>query len=102
MDWTWLKAFGLSAGAGVLTLAGFFAHSRWFRNKWFSRGETEKRSEHQEVPMPLTTEELLVLQRSLRLALKSEETNEADKSVIRTMEDRILRYAVRQGTWWDR
>jgi len=51
------------------------------------------RSEHQEVPMPLTTEELLVLQRSLRLALESEETNEADKSVIRNMEDRIAHCA---------
>jgi hypothetical protein len=102
MDWTWLKALGLSAGGGVLTLAGFFAHSRWFRKKWFGRGEMEKPSEHQELSMPLTSNELLVLQRCLRVALNSEETNEADKSVIRRMEVRIVRYAERQGAWWDK
>ena len=52
--------------------------------------------------MPLTSNELLVLQRCLRVALNSEETKEADKSVIRRMEVRIVRYAERQGAWWDK
>jgi hypothetical protein len=101
MDWMWLKVLALSAGAGVLTLAGFFFYSRWFRKKWFGHGDMEKQSEHQALPMPLATNELLVLQRCLRVALNSDETNEADKSVIRRMEDRIVRYAERQGAWWD-
>jgi hypothetical protein len=62
----------------------------------------ERPPENQELPMPLTSNELLVLQRCLRVALKSDETNEADKSVIRRMEVRIVRYAERQGAWWDK
>jgi len=57
----------------------------------------ERQPENQEHAMPLTSNELLVLQRCLRVALNSEETKEADKSVIRRMEVRIVRYAERQG-----
>jgi hypothetical protein len=62
----------------------------------------EKEPENQEVPMPLTSEELLALSRCLRVALHSEEINEADKEVIRKTGARIDRYAERQGAYWDK
>lgn len=61
-----------------------------------------KEPENQEVPMPLTSEELLVLRRCRRVALHSEEINVADKEVSRKMGARIDRYAERQGAYWDK
>jgi hypothetical protein len=62
----------------------------------------ERPPENQELPMPLTSNGLLVSQRCLWIALKSNETNEADKSMIHRMEVRIVRYAERQGAWRDK
>jgi hypothetical protein len=61
----------------------------------------EKEPENQELPMPLTSEELWVLRRCLRVALHSEEIKEADQEVIRKVAARIDRYAERQGAHWD-
>jgi hypothetical protein len=58
-------------------------------------------NEHQELPMPLTSRELLVLMRCLVLALESEQVKETDKEVIRKLTGRINRYAERQGGFWD-
>jgi len=61
----------------------------------------EKQPKNVEVPMPLTSEELLALRRCLRVALHSEEIKEADKELLRKMGARIDRYAERQGAYWD-
>lgn len=59
-------------------------------------------SENQELPMPLTSTELLALARCLKTALKSPDTNEAEKEVIRRITLRIDRYAERQGAYWEK
>ena len=53
-------------------------------------------NEHQELPMPLTSRELLVLMQCLVLALESEQVKETDKEVIRKLTGRINRYAERR------
>ena len=58
--------------------------------------------EHQELPMPLTSKELMVLSKCLMLALKSEQIKEEDKEVIRKLTVRIDRYAERQGAYWEK
>jgi hypothetical protein len=58
--------------------------------------------EHQELPMPMTSKELIVLIQCLKVALKSEEIRQADKEVIRKMAVRIDRYAERQGAYWEK
>jgi hypothetical protein len=58
--------------------------------------------ELQELPMPLTSTELIVLVRCLKVALKSEEITQPDKEVIRKMTVRIDRYAERQGAYWEK
>ena len=55
-----------------------------------------------ELPMPLTSKELLILMRCLVLALDSEKVKETDKEVIRKLTGRINRYAERQGAYWDK
>jgi hypothetical protein len=57
--------------------------------------------EHQELPMPLTSKELIVLMQCLKTALKSEEIKESDKEVIQKMAARIGSYAERQGAYWE-
>jgi hypothetical protein len=57
--------------------------------------------EQRELPMPLTSKELIVLSKSLMASLQSKEFNETDKEVIRKMADRIDRYAKRQGAYWE-
>jgi hypothetical protein len=59
-------------------------------------------NEHQELPMPLTSKELLVLMRCLVLALELEQVKESDKEVVRNLTGRINRYAERQGAYWDK
>jgi hypothetical protein len=59
-------------------------------------------SPHQELPMPLTNKELLILTECLVAALESEQFNETDKEVIRKMTVRINRYAERQGAYWEK
>jgi hypothetical protein len=51
--------------------------------------------------MPLTSVELIVLAKSLKAVLNSEELTDGDKKVIREMRIRIDRYAERQGSYWD-
>jgi len=58
-------------------------------------------SKQRELPMPLTSQELIVLSKSLLAALKSEQFEETDKEVIRKMVVRIDRYAERQGAYWE-
>jgi hypothetical protein len=58
--------------------------------------------EPEELPMPLTSKELIVLTRCLMVALKSEQTKETDKEVIRKLTARINRYAERQGAYWEK
>jgi hypothetical protein len=58
--------------------------------------------EHQELPMPLTSKELLVLMQCLNVALQSEQMIEGDKEVVRKMKSRIARYAERQGAYWEK
>lgn len=58
--------------------------------------------EHEELPMPLTSKELIVLTRCLMVALKSELTKETDKDVISKLAARINRYAERQGAYWEK
>jgi hypothetical protein len=59
-------------------------------------------NEQQELPMPLTSKELLVLMRCLVLATESEQVKETDKGVVRRLRERINRYAERQGAYWDK
>jgi hypothetical protein len=59
-------------------------------------------NEQQELPMPLTSMELLVLMRCLVLATESEHVKETDKEVVRRLRGRINRYAERQGAYWDK
>jgi hypothetical protein len=65
--------------------------------------KTDRReeNEHQELPMPLTSKELIVLMRCLVLALELEQIKESDKEVVRNLTGRINRYAERQGAYWD-
>jgi ABC-type arginine transport system ATPase subunit len=58
--------------------------------------------QQQELPMPLTSKELIVLSKCLMAALKSEQFDETDKEVIRKMTIRIDRYAERQGAYWEK
>jgi hypothetical protein len=58
--------------------------------------------EQRELPMPLTSKELIVLSKSLTAALKSEQFEETDKAVIRKMVVRIDRYAECQGAFWEK
>ncbi len=58
--------------------------------------------EQRELPMPLTSKELIVLSKSLMAALQSKEFNETDKEVIRKMTVRIDRYAERHGVYWEK
>lgn len=58
--------------------------------------------DNQEMPMPLTSKELIVLMRCLKAALKWEGVTEVDKEVIRKMTARINPYAERQGAYWDK
>ena len=58
--------------------------------------------QQQELPIPLTSKELIVLSKCLLAALKSEQFNETDKEVIRKMTIRIDRYAERQGAYWEK
>jgi len=58
-------------------------------------------SDRRELPMPLTSVELIVLAKSLKAVLNSEELTDGDKKVIREMRIRIDRYAERQGSYWD-
>jgi hypothetical protein len=53
--------------------------------------------EHQELPMPLTSKELIVLTQCLKIALTSEQIKESEKEVIRKMAARIHQYAERQA-----
>ncbi len=55
-----------------------------------------------ELPMPLTSIELIVLAKSLKVVLNSEEHKEGDKEVIRKMRVRIDAYAERPGAYWDK
>jgi hypothetical protein len=55
-----------------------------------------------ELPMPITSCELIVLTKCLKAASDSEQFTEPDKEVIRRMRERIGRYAERQGAWWDK
>jgi hypothetical protein len=59
-------------------------------------------NEHQELPMPLTSKELIVLMRCLVLALELEQIKDSDKEVVRNLTGRINRYAERQGAYWDK
>ena len=56
---------------------------------------------HQELPMPLTSEELIVVTKCLVEMVRSGQFNEKEKEVIRRLGDRINRYATRQGAFWD-
>jgi len=76
-------------------MAPYRAHGAW-------REEPGMEFQQQELPMPLTSRELLVLSKCLMAALKSEHFNETDKEVIRKMTIRIDRYAVRQGAYWEK
>jgi len=55
-----------------------------------------------ELPMPLTSIELIVLAKLLKVVLNSDELKEADKEVIRKMRVRIDAYAERQGVYWEK
>ena len=58
--------------------------------------------ERPELPMPLTSRELIVLTKCLAAALKSEQFKETDQEVIRRLTVRIDRYAERQGAYWEK
>jgi hypothetical protein len=58
--------------------------------------------QHQELPMPLTSNELIVLTKCLKIALTSEQIKESEKEVIRKMAARIHQYAERQGAYWEK
>jgi hypothetical protein len=76
---------------------------RWPRIAPMALGERAGMEfQQQELPMPLTSKELIVLSKCLMAALKSEQFNEADKEVIRKMTIRIDRYAERQGAYWEK
>ncbi len=60
-----------------------------------------KTNEHQELPMPLTSKDLIVLMRCLVLALELNQIKESDKEVVRNLAGRIKRYVERQGAYWD-
>ena len=53
------------------------------------------------IALPLTPEETIVLTKALVAACRSETGDLADKQMLSTIRDRILRWAERQGAWWD-
>jgi hypothetical protein len=67
----------------------------------------KKRGKHSEEPeikfisLPLTSSELLELFKTLENSCRSEQAEIAKKEVLCAIRDRILRFAVRQGAWWD-
>jgi hypothetical protein len=67
-----------------------------------SKIDQRELNEQQELPMPLTSMELIVLMRCLVLATESEQVKETDKEVARRLRGRINRYAERQGAYWDK
>jgi hypothetical protein len=58
--------------------------------------------DNQEMPMPLTSKELIVIMRCLKAALNWNRLTEEEKEIIRKMTVRIGRYAERQGAYWDK
>ena len=58
--------------------------------------------QRKELPMPLTSKELIVLDKCLMAALKSERFNDTDREIIRKMTIRIDRYVERQGAYWEK
>lgn len=71
----------------------------------FEKGDSKMEGidpNRRELPMPLTSIELIVLAKSLKVVLNSEELKEGDKEVIRKMRVRIDAYAERQGAYWDK
>jgi hypothetical protein len=67
-----------------------------------SKIDQRELNEQQELPMPLTSMELIVLMRCLVLATESKQVKETDKEVARRLRGRINRYAERQGAYWDK
>lgn len=67
-----------------------------------SKIDQRELNEQQELPMPLTSMELIVLMRCLVLATESEQVKETDKEVAHRLRGRINRYAERQGAYWDK
>jgi hypothetical protein len=51
--------------------------------------------------MPLTPQELCLVDAALGIARESERTDGADTQMIGFIRKRILRFAERQGAWWD-
>jgi hypothetical protein len=60
-----------------------------------------ERAENDVVALPLTHQELLVVMRCLGIACETERIDAADKQTIRSIRERIARFAERQGAWWD-
>jgi hypothetical protein len=73
--------------------------SRWQMDEL--KTDQGKTNEHQELPMPLTSKDLIVLMRCLVLAPELNQIKESDKEVVRNLAGRIKRYVERQGAYWD-
>ena len=58
--------------------------------------------DNDETAMPVRITELPALLRCLMAGMEMETMSAADKEILRKVSDRINRFAVRQGAWWDK
>jgi len=65
------------------------------------RDNQDVRPEDDNVALPLTLRELLVVMNCLVIACESESTDATDKQIAGVIRARIARFAERQGAWWD-
>jgi hypothetical protein len=65
------------------------------------RDNQDKRPEDDNVALPLTHRELLVVMQCLVIACESERIDATDKRIAGVIRARIARFAERQGAWWD-
>ncbi len=66
------------------------------------RENQNQRTDKDVVALPLTNQELIVVIRCLVILCDTELIDAADKQTIASIQERIVRFAERQGAWWDR
>jgi hypothetical protein len=69
--------------------------------QWRTRDDQNERAEEDVVALPLTLQEVAAVTRCLRIACESERTHAGNRQTFGLIKERIVRFAERQGAWWD-
>jgi hypothetical protein len=69
--------------------------------RWRMRDNRNARAETDVVALPLTHQELTVVMDCICMACEFARTEATDKQTISLIRERIVRFAERQGAWWD-